>query len=64
MRYNKYMDMSLIPEHQMFANDHCWNSDAAIMLGRFLALSRFKEHIGENLVFAISPDFFYGMTIE
>ncbi len=64
MRYNEYMDMSHIPEDKMFANDHYWNQEAAIMLGRFLALSQFKDHVGHDLMFAVSPEFFYGLHVK
>ena len=54
------MDSTSISYETIFANDNRWDSEAAVMLGRFIALHRFRDRYKDNLrALAISPDFFF-----
>ena len=54
------MDMNHFAVTNVFANDNAWDRQAAIMLGRFIALQKFRERYQEGLrAMAISPQFFY-----
>ncbi|MCB9964442.1 MAG: hypothetical protein H6857_05855 [Rhodospirillales bacterium] len=54
------MDDRISGCESIFANDNSWDMQAAVMLGRFIALHRFRENYRKNLcALAISPDFFF-----
>ena len=54
------MDSTFPSYEAVFANDNRWDNEAAIMLGRFIALHRFRDRYKSNLrALAISPDFFF-----
>lgn len=54
------MDSSFLSYETVFANDNRWDSQAAVMLGRFIALYRFRDRYKDSLhALAISPEFFF-----
>lgn len=54
------MNSGFLSYDAVFANDNRWDNQAAIMLGRFIALHQFREKYKKNMsALAISPDFFF-----
>ncbi len=54
------MDSGFLSYEPIFANDNRWDNQAAVMLGRFIALYRFRDQYIDHLhALAISPDFFF-----